>query len=229
MIHIDEELYPDVAVAMKVATYVVLLPKGLKQFPDLGAIIAEAAWETRNEWVHEALCEALRLLDNGEEGIRLYKAVASHMASLIRRQPRLTYVEVVEGRYAPSAEDVYFTEAAVPPSVGEYLESVLTPRQWDMVRAYVSTGSPSEAAVLVGSSKANVLRAVRRARKILEGAGNRAVSNVHKENGAVKGGKLGELDTLFVLEGDGLTVTVADRRASVWSEPDVNLKVKERR
>ena len=212
MIQIDEELYPNEAEAMRVATHVMLLPKGLKQFPDMRAIIAEAAWETRLDWVHEALCEALRLLESGESGILLYRAVGAYMASLIRRQPKLVFVEVVEGRYAPSAEDVYFADAAVPPSVSEYLESVLTVRQWDMVRAYVSTGSPSEAAELVGSSKANVLRAVRRARKILEGAGDRAVSNVHKGNGVGKGDNLGEVDTLFVLEGDGLTVTVANRR-----------------
>lgn len=166
---VDEELYPELAEATRIATHIVLLPRGLQRWADMRAIIDEASPPMIDDWVYEATCEGLRLLDAGEEGLPLYRAVSAHMRIEIRHEGE-SMMMIFERSNSLSAEEAYFGEASSPRAhdLYEHLEGVMTVRQWDMVNAYASTGSPSAAAELTGTSKSNVLRAVRLARKILE-------------------------------------------------------------
>ena len=166
---IDEDTYPEAAEAMKVATHIVLMPNGLRRWADMHWILARASRSMRDDWLSEAMYEGLRLLADGESGQLLYRAVASHMRATIRADTEAHNFPFIVTE-APSAEDSYFDKDARSSGWYDHLASCLTERQWDMVNAYASTGSPSEAAEVVGSTKSNVLRAVRRARKILEGA-----------------------------------------------------------
>ncbi len=166
---IDEEMYPEAAEAMRVATHVVMMPSGLRRWADMHWILARASRSMRDDWLSEAMYEGLRLLAAGETGNRLYKGVASHMRATIRNDTETREIPHVKAE-APSAEASYFDKDARSADWYDHLASTLTPKQWDMVNAYASTGSPTEAAKMVGSTKSNVLRAVRRAREILEGA-----------------------------------------------------------
>jgi len=167
---IDEKMYPEAAEAMRVATHVVMMPSGLRRWADMHWILTQASRSMCDDWQAEATCEGLRLLAKGLTGERLYRGVSLHMRLTIRNDTKAGAIPHDADATTPSAEAFYFDKDARSAEWYDHLASCLTERQWDMVNAYASTGSPTEAAKMVGSTKSNVLRAVRRAREILEGA-----------------------------------------------------------